>query len=160
MRKIFNLIIALTILVSGTVAQTKNQVKNFTHTDTEKILESVAELDLGTWNYSQNKQMHYGPTIEEFYKHLFPGQPVPDTLNVQDMAGVALIAIQALYQQSSDLKEQQKLLEETANRLTEENERNAGLSNDVLMQNIRITDLETKLNELSAKLDELKAVQK
>jgi hypothetical protein len=85
----------------------KNVKANFTPVDSHDILVRVAALPVSTWNYNADDPSirHIGPTAQDFYSTFNVGQD--DThLAALDTNGVALAAIQGLYQENQDLKAQ------------------------------------------------------
>ncbi|TGE27315.1 tail fiber domain-containing protein [Hymenobacter metallicola] len=81
--------------------------------DGNQFLERINGLRLGSWNYrgqDPRTMRHYGPMAQDFYQafgHDALGTIGNDsTINQADFDGVNLIAIQALYRQVLELKEE------------------------------------------------------
>lgn len=78
----------------------QNAKDNFTPIDPQAVLQGVVNLPLSTWNYnSQDTSIrHIGPMAQDFYTNFNVGED--DThISTIDADGVALAAIQGLYQQ-------------------------------------------------------------
>jgi len=94
-------------VIEGQVAYTfpsdRNQKENFQPVDGEQVLGKVRGLRVTSWNYIGHdpKQFrHYGPMAQDFFA-AFGNDGVgtigtPTTINSGDMAGVTLVATQAL----------------------------------------------------------------
>ncbi|MCC3160831.1 tail fiber domain-containing protein [Hymenobacter sp. 15J16-1T3B] len=81
--------------------------------DGNLFLERINRLRLGSWNYrgqDPRTMRHYGPMAQDFYQafgHDALGTVGNDsTINQADFDGVNLIAIQALYRQVLELKQE------------------------------------------------------
>lgn len=96
-------------VIEGQVAYTffpdKTKKENFKPVDGEDVLKKIQGLTLSSWNYigQDAKQFrHYGPMAQEFFA-AFGNDGIgtigtPTTINSGDMAGVLMIAVQALAQ--------------------------------------------------------------
>lgn len=86
---------------SGTFSCTSDRAakENFASANSRKILERLASLPIQTWNYiSQDASIrHIGPTAQDFYAAFGMGGD-DKTISLVDADGVALAAIQGLYQ--------------------------------------------------------------
>ncbi len=110
-------------VIEGQVAYTfpsdKNQKENFRPVDGEEVLRKIRGFDLSSWNYKGHdpKQFrHYGPVAQDFFA-AFGDDGVgkigtETTLNSGDMAGILMIAVQALGNENADLKARIEHLEE------------------------------------------------
>jgi hypothetical protein len=82
------------------------QKENFQPLDTQALLEELAALEIGTWNYtSQDPAIrHIGPKAQDF-NALLPGLggERSERISSLDADGVALAAIQGLYAQNQSL---------------------------------------------------------
>ena len=88
--------------------------ENIAPVDPKAVLEKVAALPLAEWNYKGYGQRNIGPMAQDFHE-LFPFEGSSETsLNAGHLDGVALAAIQGLYQENQELK---KKLEEVAQTL-------------------------------------------
>ncbi len=78
---------------------------NFAAVDSSSILERVASMPIRRWNYkSQDASVkHIGPTAQDFAAAFGVGEN-DTTISTVDADGVALAAIQGLYQENQQLK--------------------------------------------------------
>lgn len=78
----------------------RNQKEHFAPVDVQEVLGKVATLPITTWNYKDRKAgiRHIGPMAQDFAAAFGVGED-NRSINVVDANGVALAAIQALYQQ-------------------------------------------------------------
>jgi hypothetical protein len=86
--------------------------ENFAPVDAVEILEQVASLPVETWNLrSQGPSVrHIGPVAQDFYATFGFGEDNRH-INMQDANGVALAAIQGLYELSLEQAERIEVLE-------------------------------------------------
>ncbi len=81
----------------------RNAKENFRPVDKEALLERLARIEINTWNYKEQDPAirHIGPTAQDF-NALLPdlGGEGETYINTMDADGVALAAIQALYERS------------------------------------------------------------
>ncbi len=101
-------------VIEGQVAFTfpsdVNQKENFQEVNHAEVLRKLADLRLSSWNYKGHDPQqfrHYGPTAQDFFA-AFGNDGIgaigsPTTINSGDMAGVMLIAIQALKREKDAL---------------------------------------------------------
>ncbi|MCA9839779.1 MAG: tail fiber domain-containing protein [Trueperaceae bacterium] len=77
----------------------KNAKENFNAIDSRLILEQLAGMPISTWNMKGDKSQtpHLGPVAQDFYSTFGLGDS-DITINTADAQGVALAAIQGLYQ--------------------------------------------------------------
>jgi len=116
--------------VGLTVVSDKTKKENFQYIDEEEALKKIHKLDLPSWNFigqDPEKFRHYGPMAQDFFA-AFGNDGVgtvgtPTTINSGDMAGILMIAVQALEKRTAELKD----------------------------KTARISDLEKKTAELKAK---------
>lgn len=117
----------------------RNAKENIEPVDPREVLGKVAELEISEWNYKTQDEMnrHLSPMAQDFYAAFGLG---PDDKHVADLdlAGVALAAIQGLYQQTRE--ENELLRTELAAKSDELNE----LSR-------RVEELATKLESETAR---------
>ncbi len=112
---------------SWNVVSDRTHKENFRPVDRQELLECLAAIPTQTWNYkSQDPSIrHIGPMADEFNALVEGlGGEGANYINSLDAGGVALAAIQGLYQQNQQLQAE-----------------NAELS-------ARVTDLETRLAAL------------
>jgi hypothetical protein len=96
------------LTVNGTLvsASDRGAKENFASVDTRAVLEKVVALPLESWNYraDDKKVRHLGPMAQDFFKAFAIG---PDDKHIAtvDEGGVALAAIQGLYELSNQKDE-------------------------------------------------------
>jgi hypothetical protein len=92
----------------------RNAKDNFEPVDAQELLARLAAIDITTWNYtSQDPSIrHIGPMAQDF-NALLPdlGGEGEEYINSLDADGVALAAIQGLYEQNQELQAQVNDLE-------------------------------------------------
>jgi len=81
------------------------QKENFTAVDGQQVLARLAEVPITAWNYKaeDSSVRHMGPTAQDFYAAFGLGQD-DRHIAALDSSGVALAAIQGLYQQVQQLQ--------------------------------------------------------
>ncbi|MFH1374493.1 MAG: tail fiber domain-containing protein [bacterium] len=91
-------------------ASDKHLKENFTPVDGREILEKITLLPIMRWNYQteDDQTQHIGPVSQDFYTVFGVGGD-DKTISTIDPSGIALAAIQELYERS---KEQQQTIEE------------------------------------------------
>jgi hypothetical protein len=98
--------------------------ENLLVVDPRSVLERLARIPISTWNYkAQNDAIrHMGPTAQDLYAAFGLGSDDRHITNV-DADGVALVAIQGLYQslqeKDAQLAQQQGEMESVKSRLAE-----------------------------------------
>ena len=122
-------------VIEGQVAYTftsdKNDKENFRPVDGDEVLRKIRGLDLTSWNYighDPRQFRHYGPVAQDFFT-AFGHDDVgtigtPTTINSGDMAGILMIAVQALEKRTAeveDLRAQIAELHYLVDRLLEQN---------------------------------------
>jgi trimeric autotransporter adhesin len=92
---------------SDQVVSDRRKKANFRREDPNQVLERVARLPIESWNYrSQSPSVrHIGPTAQDFYAAFRVGES-DTTITATDMAGVSLLAIQALQRRVENLEAQ------------------------------------------------------
>lgn len=102
------------MVLEGTLSQLSSgkAKEHFANIDTEDLLETLAALEIFTWNYKHqdDAERHMGPTAEGFYAAFGLGTD-PQHIAVSDVAGVALAASQALAQRVIEKEQQIEALE-------------------------------------------------
>lgn len=91
--------------------------ENFQKADGEYFLNSIANMNLGSWNYTNQKPeefRHYGPMAQEIF-HYFGNDDFgiignDTTLATTDMDGIIMIALQALEKRTTELQKQNEEL--------------------------------------------------
>lgn len=90
---------------SWAMVSDRNVKSNFSDVDGQALLERLAALPVSTWNYKAQADSirHMGPTAQDFRAAFGLGEDDRHISNV-DAEGIALAAIQALYQRMEELK--------------------------------------------------------
>jgi hypothetical protein len=109
---------AAVTVIEGEVAFTntsdKTKKENFQPVDGEEVLGKIRGLELSSWNFighDPKKFRHYGPMAQDFYAafgHDGVGQIGSETtINSGDLAGILMIAVQALEKRTAELKQKE-----------------------------------------------------
>jgi hypothetical protein len=100
--------------VPFTPVSDKTQKEKFQPVDGEQVLEKIRGLELSSWNFighDPKKFRHYGPMAQDFFAafgHDGVGQIGSETtINSGDMAGILMIAVQALEKRTAELKQKE-----------------------------------------------------
>jgi trimeric autotransporter adhesin len=90
----------------------RNMKENFETVDTQALLETLAQVEITTWNYisQEDSIRHIGPMAQDFYAAFGVGEDQTHITSI-DSDGVALAAIQGLYAENQELKAQVNDLE-------------------------------------------------
>ena len=102
-------------MIEGQVAFTfpsdKTKKENFQPVDGEAVLGKIRGFELSSWNFighDPKEFRHYGPMAQDFFAafgHDGAGQIGSETtINSGDMAGILMIAVQALEKRTAELK--------------------------------------------------------
>ena len=105
-------------VIEGQVAFTfpsdKNKKENFQPVDGEAVLGKIRGFELSSWNFighDPKEFRHYGPMAQEFFAafgHDGVGQIGSETtINSGDLAGILMIAVQALEKRTAELKQKE-----------------------------------------------------
>ena len=108
-------------VIEGQVAFTfpsdKTQKENFQAVDGEEVLGKIRGFELSSWNFighDPKKFRHYGPMAQDFFAafgHDGLGQIGSETtINSGDLAGILMIAVQALEKRTAELKQKEAQL--------------------------------------------------
>jgi hypothetical protein len=83
----------------------KNLKENFAFVDSQTLLENLAKIPITSWNYKTQDESirHIGPMAQDFYA-AFGGGEDDTHITTIDTDGVALAAIQGLYEENQELK--------------------------------------------------------
>jgi len=110
----------------------RNKKANFAAVDPQTVLQSVVNLPISSWNYTTQDASirHIGPMAQDFSAAFAVGEDNTHISTI-DSEGVALAAIQGLYQVTQDQKTQLQLKDQ------------------------QITSLETQLDDLNTRLSAL-----
>lgn len=98
----------------------RNRKENFQEINQEDVLNKVADLEITRWNYKNGYEdvTHIGPVAQDF-NALFDVGSDDKSISTIDPSGVALVAIQALYDRSKTLQETNDVLLEELKLLRE-----------------------------------------
>lgn len=106
---------AVTVLecqVALTVISDSSQKENVRAVDGDAVLRKLRDLNVSSWNYKGHDPeqfRHYGPMAQEFFAafgHDGVGTSgTPTTINSGDMAGILMIAVQALEKRTAENEE-------------------------------------------------------
>src|SRR5262249_46089025 len=116
------------MVIEGQVASTftsdKTQKENFQPVDGEAVLGKIHGLELSSWNFighDPKKFRHYGPMAQDFFAafgHDGVGQIGSETtINSGGLAGILMIAVQALEKRTAELKHTKTQIAAMAERL-------------------------------------------
>jgi len=119
---------AAVTMIEGQVAFTavsdKTQKENFQPVDGEEVLGKIRGFELSSWNFighDRKEFRHYGPMAQDFFAafgHDGVGQISSETtINSGDIAGILMIAVQALEKRTAELKHTKAQLAAMAERL-------------------------------------------
>ena len=109
---------SLVTVIEGQVAfsasSDKTKKENFQPVDGEEVLGRIRGFELSSWNFighDPKEFRHYGPMAQDFYAafgHDGLGQIGSETtINSGDLAGILMIAVQALEKRTAELKHKQ-----------------------------------------------------
>ena len=100
--------------VAFTVSSDKTKKENFQPVDGEEVLGKIRGFELTSWNFighDPKEFRHYGPMAQDFFAafgHDGVGQiGTETTINSGDMAGILMIAVQALEKRTAELKQKE-----------------------------------------------------
>jgi Chaperone of endosialidase len=110
--------------VAFTASSDKTKKENFKPVDGEEVLRKIRGFELTSWNFIEHDPKefrHYGPMAQDFFAafgHDSIGQiGTETTINSGDMAGILMIAVQALEKRTAELKEKEAQIAVLAARL-------------------------------------------
>jgi hypothetical protein len=100
--------------VAFTAVSDKTKKENFQPVDGEAVLGKIRGFELSSWNFighDPKEFRHYGPMAQDFFTafgHDGVGQIGSETtINSGDMAGILMIAVQALEKRTAELKQKE-----------------------------------------------------
>jgi trimeric autotransporter adhesin len=103
--------------VAFTATSDKTQKENFQPVDGEEVLGKIRGFELPSWNFighDPKEFRHYGPMAQDFFAafgHDGVGQIGSETtINSGDLAGILMIAVQALEKRTAELKQKEAQL--------------------------------------------------
>ena len=107
-----------------TAASDKNKKENFQPVDGEEVLKKIRDIPLTSWNFIGHDPAefrHYGPMAQDFFAafgHDGVGKiGAPTTITSTDIAGILMIAVQAMEKRTKGLEEKEAQLVELEARL-------------------------------------------
>src|SRR5215510_16229903 len=110
--------------VGFTSVSDKTKKENFQLVDGEEVLGKIRGFELTSWNFighDPKEFRHYGPMAQDFFAafgHDGVGQiGTETTINSGDLAGILMIAVQALEKRTAELKQKEAQLAVLAARL-------------------------------------------
>jgi hypothetical protein len=110
--------------VGFTAVSDKTKKENFEPVDGEQVLGKIRDFELTSWNFighDPKEFRHYGPMAQDFFAafgHDAVGQiGTETTINSGDMAGILMIAVQALEKRTAELKQKEAQIAVLASRL-------------------------------------------
>jgi hypothetical protein len=110
--------------VPFTASSDKTKKENFKPVDGEAVLRKIRGFELTSWNFighDPKEFRHYGPMAQDFFAafgHDGVGKiGTETTINSGDIAGILMIAVQALEKRTAELKEKEAQIAELAARL-------------------------------------------
>ena len=112
--------------VAFTAVSDKTQKENFQPVDGEAVLGKIRGFELSSWNFighDPKKFRHYGPMAQDFFAafgHDGLGQIGSETtINSGDLAGILMIAVQALEKRTAELKQKEAQMAVLASKVEE-----------------------------------------
>jgi hypothetical protein len=100
-----------------TASSDKTKKENFEPVDGEAVLGKIRGFELTSWNFighDPKEFRHYGPMAQDFFSafgHDGVGQiGTETTINSGDMAGILMVAVQALERRTAELREKEAQL--------------------------------------------------
>ena len=110
--------------VAFTASSDKTKKENFQPVDGEEVLGKIRGFELSSWNFighDPKEFRHYGPMAQDFFAafgHDGVGQiGTETTINSGDLAGILMIAVQALEKRTAELKQKEAQIAALAARL-------------------------------------------
>jgi hypothetical protein len=154
MKTLFSFLIFILLWINVSAQKTDYKVSE-NPVDNQNVLATLIQMQINQWSNANSPVYHLGPTPQDFYSSFSIKGQIPDSVSALDMAGVALTAIKALAEKDLQLSENQKMLEQSVQRLNEVTEqalRSAQMANDL---QVTVTNLQVKIAEMETKLQEL-----
>ena len=110
--------------VPYTFTSDKTKKENFKPVDGEEVLGKIRGFELSSWNFighDPKEFRHYGPMAQDFFAafgHDGVGQIGSETtINSGDLAGILMIAVQALEKRTVELKQKEAQIAALESRL-------------------------------------------
>ena len=112
--------------VAFTASSDKTKKENFQPVDGEAVLGKIRGFELSSWNFighDPKEFRHYGPMAQDFFAafgHDGVGQIGSETtINSGDLAGILMIAVQALEKRTAELKQKEAQIAVLASKVEE-----------------------------------------
>ena len=130
--------------VAFTASSDKTKKENFQPVDGEAVLGKIRGFELTSWNFighDPKEFRHYGPMAQDFFAAF--GQDgvgqigTETTINSGDLAGILMIAVQALEKRTAELKQKEAQI--------------AVLESKLKQKEAQISALESSVEEVKAK---------
>src|SRR4029453_17235294 len=112
--------------VAFTASSDKTQKENFQPVDGEEVLGKIRGFELSSWNFighDPKEFRHYGPMAQDFFAAF--GQDgvgqigTETTINSADLAGILMVAVQALEKRTAELKQKEAQIAVLASKVEE-----------------------------------------
>ena len=143
--------------VPFTSSSDKTKKENFRPVNGEEVLAKIRGFELTSWNFighDPQQFRHYGPMAQDFFAafgHDGVGQIGTEvTINSGDLAGILMIAVQALEQRTAELQQKEAQLAMQVQELAALKAQNARLQAVVAQQQERDAALAARLERLEA----------
>ena len=112
--------------VAFTAVSDKTKKENFQPVDGEEVLGKIRGFELSSWNFighDPKEFRHYGPMAQDFFSafgHDDVGQiGTETTINSGDLAGILMIAVQALEKRTAEIKQKEAQIAVLASKVEE-----------------------------------------
>jgi FtsZ-binding cell division protein ZapB len=125
----------------------RHKKENFQSINPESVLQKIARLPISEWNYKaqDRSNRHLGPMAQDFYEAFKLGGIGNDTtITTTDIDGVNMVAIQALYQRTEELKAKTLEINQLKAELESMRSENQELKNQQINFEHRMQALEAK----------------
>ena len=112
--------------VGFTASSDKTKKENFQPVDGEAVLGKIRGFELSSWNFighDPKEFRHYGPMAQDFFAAF--GQDgvgqigTETTINSGDLAGILMVAVQALEKRTAELKQKEAQIAVLASKVEE-----------------------------------------
>ncbi|MCX8112666.1 MAG: hypothetical protein N3E49_05655 [Bacteroidia bacterium] len=146
-----------------TNASSREKKDRYTPLNPQEVLQEIRQLPIQGWYYKGTQEYHIGPFAEDFHAAFNTGiQDMPEyaktSLAASDVAGVALIGIQALAQENASLREENAQLKAQLEALHKEvgalrslEAENTAMRQALLHLEKRLQDLEKQIYPVSSR---------
>jgi hypothetical protein len=146
--------------VAFTASSDKTKKENFEPVDGEQVLGKIRDFELTSWNFighDPKEFRHYGPMAQDFFAafgHDAVGQIGSETtINSGDIAGILMIAVQALEKRTAELKQKEAQIAALESKVKELKAKHAYFENVAARLEaleLRITPIQTTAEKVSA----------